>query len=215
MKAPWMTYRREIKVRDCTIRDGGRINDHQFEDGFVRAVYETCVAAGVDYMEIGYRASRKGVTARGRFGDWKYCDETCIRRIVGDNPTELKLAVMADAEKCDYKEDIPPARDSVVSVIRVATYVHQIPTAVDMIQDAHEKGYETTCNLMAVSTVQEAALDQALEVLAQTPASTIVVVDSFADRIAGQEVHEGAQGHGEGSGAAHAQQPAARVRQHD
>ena len=50
--------------------------------------------------------------------------------------------------------------------IRVATYVHQIPTAVDMIKDAHDKGYETTVNLMAVSTVREHELDQVLEALA-------------------------------------------------
>lgn len=179
MKAPWVTYRPEIKVLDCTVRDGGLINDHQFDDGFVKAVYETCVAAGVDYMEIGYKSSRKGVATKDKFGDWKYCNEECIRRIVGDKKSTVKLAVMADAEKCDYKEDIPPKKNSVVDLIRVATYVHQIPVAVDMIKDATDKGYEATCNLMAVSTVQDDALDQALEVLAQTPASTIVVVDSF------------------------------------
>ena len=41
MKAPWVTYRPELKVLDCTIRDGGLINDHIFEDGLVKAVYET------------------------------------------------------------------------------------------------------------------------------------------------------------------------------
>ena len=59
MKAPWITYRPEIKVLDCTIRDGGLINEHRFDDELVKAVYGTCVAAGVDYMEIGYRASPK------------------------------------------------------------------------------------------------------------------------------------------------------------
>ena len=28
MNAPWITYRPELKVLDCTIRDGGLINDH-------------------------------------------------------------------------------------------------------------------------------------------------------------------------------------------
>lgn len=93
---------------------------------------------------------------------------------------------MADAEKCDYHTDILPAEQSVLDLIRVATYVHQIPIAVDMIKDAHDKGYEVACNLMAVSTVQEAELDQALEVLAETPASTIVVVDSFGSLYAEQ-----------------------------
>ncbi|HOW18932.1 MAG TPA: aldolase catalytic domain-containing protein [Phycisphaerae bacterium] len=178
MKAPWITYRPELKVLDCTIRDGGLINDHMFEDGFVKAVYDTCVAAGVDYMEIGYKASKR-IFARSKFGAWKFCDEDDLRRIVGENKTPLKLAAMADAEKTDYHEDILPKNQSVLDVIRVATYVNQIPTAVDMIKDAADKGYEVTCNLMAVSIVQEPELDQALDVLRETPASTIVVVDSF------------------------------------
>lgn len=178
MKAPWITYRPEIKVLDATIRDGGLINNHQFEDGFVRAVYDACVAAGVDYMEIGYKADKK-IFAPGKFGAWKFCDEDALRRILGDNPSNLKISVMADAgDKCDWRNDILPKDKSVLDVIRVACYAHQLPEAVAMIEDAYEKGYEVTCNIMAISTVQDAEIDQALEVLAQTPASTIVIVDS-------------------------------------
>ena len=64
-------------------------------------------------------------------------------------------------------------------MVRIATYIHQIPTAVDMIQDAHEKGYETTVNLMAVSIVPEKELDEAIKVLAQTNVNAIYIVDSF------------------------------------
>ncbi len=178
MSAPWITYRPELKVLDCTVRDGGLINDHMFDDGLVKAVYDTCVESGIDYMELGYKGSKK-LFAPGSFGAWKYCDEDDIRRIVGDNETSLKLTAMADAEKTDYKEDILPKSESVLDVIRVATYVHQLPIAVDMINDAHDKGYEATCNLMAVSIAQDAEIDQALEVLRETPVSTVVVVDSF------------------------------------
>ena len=87
MTAPWITYRPEIKVLDCTIRDGGLINDHMFDDGLVKAVYDTCVEAGVDYMEIGYKGSKE-LFARGKFGDWKWCDEDDMRRIVGRQPVE-------------------------------------------------------------------------------------------------------------------------------
>ncbi len=178
MTAPWITFRPEIKVLDATIRDGGLINDHLFEDRFVRAVYDTCVEAGIDYMEIGYKASRK-VFAPDRYGTWKFCQEDDLRRVVGDNETPLKLSVMADAGKCDYRTDILPKKQSVIDLIRVACYIHQIPEAVDMIKDANDKGYETTCNIMALSGVSEAEIDQALEVLATTPCSTVVVVDSF------------------------------------
>jgi 4-hydroxy 2-oxovalerate aldolase len=174
----WVTYRPNVKVLDCTVRDGGLINDHHFEDGFVKAVYEACIAAGVDYMELGYKSSKK-IFAPNQFGDWKYCDEDALARIVGDNQTSLRLCAMADAERCDYHEDILPKEKSVLDCIRVATYISQIPIAVDMIKDAHDKGYETTVNLMAISTVQEKELGQALEVLANSPVDTIYLVDSF------------------------------------
>lgn len=177
-KGSWVTYRPEIKVLDCTVRDGGLINDHKFDDKFVKAVYETCVAAGIDYMEVGYKASKK-IFAPDNFGKWKFSDEDDIRRIVGDNPTDLKLSVMADAERTDYHEDILPKEKSVLDCIRIATYIHQLPAALDMIKDAHDKGYETTLNLMSVSVVHDGDLAEALEVLAQSPVDTIYLVDSF------------------------------------
>ena len=176
--APWVTFRPEIKVLDCTVRDGGLINAHQFEDNFVKAVYDTCIESGIDYMELGYKAS-KDQFARADFGDWKFCDEDDIRRIVGENDTPLKLTAMADAGKTDYKTDILPSDQSVLDCIRVATYAHQIPTAVEMIKDAHDKGYETCCNIMAISTVADSEIDKALETLAETPVETVVVVDSY------------------------------------
>jgi 4-hydroxy 2-oxovalerate aldolase len=177
-KAPWVNYRPEIKVLDCTIRDGGLINDHFFEDGLIGAIYHACVASGIDYMELGYKADKK-VFAPDSHGKWKFCDEDDIRRIVGDNKTDLKLSVMADAERTDYHRDILPRDKSVIDMVRVATYIHQIPTAVDMIKDAHDKGYEVCANLMAASVVQDRELAEALDIFAQSPADTIVLVDSY------------------------------------
>lgn len=154
------------------------MNNHHFDDRVVKAVYDACVAGGVDYMELGYKSSREGIKM-GEHGCWKYCLEEDMRRIVGDNATELKLCVMADAERCDYHEDILPKKDSIVDMIRVATYINQVSTALDMVKDAHDKGYETTVNLMAVSTVPDGELEEGLEMLARSEAKAIYVVDSF------------------------------------
>src|SRR5208282_3504732 len=104
------------------------------------------------------------------------------------NKSALKLCVMADAERCDYHEDILPKKDSVLDMIRVATYIHQIPTALDMIKDAHDKGYETTANLMAASTIPDRELNEGLEMLAQSEVRVVYVVDSFG-AFYGEQVH--------------------------
>lgn len=174
----WISYRPEIKILDCTIRDGGLMNGHLFGDEIVKAVYSACVDAGIDYMEIGYINSRR-IFSSAEHGAWKFCKEDDIRRIVGENDTSLKLSAMADAGKSDYHEDILPRDQSVLDMIRVAAYIHQIPLALDMIKDAHDKGYETTINLMAISVVSERELDEALELLANSEVGTFYIVDSF------------------------------------
>ncbi len=184
----WVSYRPELKVLDCTIRDGGLMNNHKFDDQIVKAVYTACVESGVDYMELGYKASRK-IIVPGEHGAWKYCTEDDMRRIVGDNPSPLKLTVMADAERTDYHEDILPKTESVIDMVRVAAYISQIPTALEMVKDAHDKGYETTVNLMAVSTVPEYELNEGLELLAQSETKAIYVVDSFGTLYSEQVEH--------------------------
>ncbi len=174
----WVSYRPEIKILDCTVRDGGLMNDHNFDDEIVRAVYTGCVEAGIDYMELGYKSSKR-IFAPTKYGTWKFCTEEDIRRIIGENDTPLKLSAMADAERTDYHDDILPCDQSVLDMIRIATYIHQIPVAIDMVKDAHDKGYETTINLMAVSTVPELELDKAMEFLTKTEVNVVYLVDSF------------------------------------
>ena len=180
-KAPWITYRPELKVLDCTIRDGGLVNNHQFPDELVRAVYETCIAAGIDYMEVGYKNSAR-LFPKAYFGPWRHCDEEDMNRVLGGHDSEkvgLKLTAMADAGKSDWKEKIVPCDESVLDMIRVAFYAHQVSEAVEMIQHMHELGYETSANLMAISNISEAEIDTVLEAIAPTPAAVMVIVDSF------------------------------------
>jgi 4-hydroxy 2-oxovalerate aldolase len=132
-------------------------------------------------MEIGYKNSPR-VFPKDTFGAWRHCDESDLRRVVGDHDAEttgLKLAAMADAGKSDWQTQLIPASESVLSMIRVAFYAHQVSEAVDMIRHATELGYETTANLMAVSNISETEIDTVLEAIAETPASTMVIVDSF------------------------------------
>ena len=173
-----IAFRPDIKVVDCTLRDGGLVNNFGFTDEFVKDLYRTNIKAGVDYMEFGYKAS-KDIFSKEDYGKCKFCDEEDIRAIVGNNDFDLKIAVMTDVGSTDYKNDILNKEESVIDLVRTATYIHQIPTAIDMIQDAHDKGYETSANIMAISKVREEELDHGLVLLAESDVDVIYLVDSF------------------------------------
>jgi 4-hydroxy 2-oxovalerate aldolase len=171
-------YREEIKVLDCTIRDGGLINAHYFDDNFVREVYRAVSAAGVDYIEIGYRCSRS-IMSPDEFGKWKFCDEEDIRRAIDGIESNTKLSVMVDVGRVE-KKDILPCKDSVVDMIRVATYVKDVDKAIDLVNDAVDKGYEGTVNIMAISRALDNELDEALAQLQEeSKALAVYIVDSF------------------------------------
>ena len=129
-------------------------------------------------MEFGYKASKEIFDPK-EFGKWKFCNEEDIRAIVGENDSPLKISVMADVGRCDYKKDILPKSESVIDMIRVATYIHQIPAAIEMIEDFKKKGYEVTVNIMAVSKVNSDDLEAGLELLANSSVDVIYLVDSF------------------------------------
>ncbi|MEE1281040.1 MAG: aldolase catalytic domain-containing protein [Acutalibacteraceae bacterium] len=173
-----VTYSPDLKILDCTLRDGGLVNNFYFSDEFVKDLYKTCVAAGIDYMEFGYKASTD-IFNESDFGKWKFCKDDDIREIVGDNDTDLKISVMADVGRTNHKRDIINKADSPIDLIRVATYINTIPAAIEIIEDAKKKGYETSCNIMAVSKVNNDDLINGLKEIAKSNVDVIYVVDSF------------------------------------
>lgn len=173
-----LDFRPDIKVVDATLRDGGLVNDFRFSDDFVKELYNANLRSGVDYMEFGYRADKEMFDVNS-FGPCKFCDDDYLYSIVGENNTDLKVAIMADVGRCNYKNDIQDRSNSPVDLIRVATYLHQIPTAVDMIEDAKKKGYEVSCNIMAISTGRESDIQAALDILGKSPVDVFYIVDSF------------------------------------
>jgi len=176
-KGSILTVREDIKVFDCTIRDGGLVNNFHFTDEFVKAQYDTCVAAGIDYMEIGKNNS-PSIMSEEEFGPWNFCKEEDIRRIVGNNDTDMKIAVMSDIGRT-VNEELLPKSESVVDMIRIATYIHQIPAAIELVEEAHAKGYETTINIMAISKSFDDELDEVLEAVSKSSVDVIYIADSF------------------------------------
>ena len=171
-------FREKIKVFDCTIRDGGLINNHDFDLRFVREVYKALSAAGVDYMEVGYKNSKKLFSPK-EYGQWKFCDDDEIKKVKEGVESRMKVSVMVDVDRVDI-EDVKPRKESPVDMIRVASYVKDIDKAIFLVNHFADKGYETTVNIMAISRALDNELNEALHQLEEeSKAQVIYLVDSF------------------------------------
>jgi 4-hydroxy 2-oxovalerate aldolase len=181
-------YRKEIKVLDCTIRDGGLMNNHRFENDTVRRVYQAVNESGVDYIELGYKADEKQFD-RKEFGPMKFCSEKDLERVVGDTEKKCKISVMADIGRFN-PADVLPAGESYVDMMRVASYIKDIDKAIDLVNTLKGKGYETTINIMAVSHARENELDEALQqVEKESGVDVVYLVDSFGALYSEQIAH--------------------------
>jgi 4-hydroxy 2-oxovalerate aldolase len=171
-------YRPEITVVDCTIRDGGLMNNSKFPFEMVRDVYRAICESGVDIVELGYRNSKE-MFSPSEYGPWRFCDDENLKKVVDGIESETKLSVMMDAHKSTVK-DIKPREQSPVDIIRVATYVKDVDKAIRISNVANENGYKATINVMAISHAVDWELDEALaQIQEETKTIAVYIVDSF------------------------------------
>ncbi len=180
-------YRPEITVVDCSIRDGGLMNNSYFSNEMVRKVFQAVNASGVDIVELGYKNSKEHFSTDD-YGPWRFCDEEDLKRVTDNIDIKCKIAVMQDAHKASA-DDVAPKSESVIDMIRVATYVKDVDKAIHLANNATEKGYDAGINIMAISHCNDRELDEALhQIDEETKVKAVYLVDSFG-ALYSEEVH--------------------------
>ncbi|MFM9281229.1 aldolase catalytic domain-containing protein [Paenibacillus jiagnxiensis] len=172
-----MNDRTNHKIIDCTIRDGGLVNNWDFSVEFVQHLYKCLNEAGVDYMEIGYKNSPKLLKGSETAGPWRFLDDDFVRNVIQDKQS-TKLSALVDIGRVD-ENDILPREKSLLDLIRVACYINEVDKALELVQLFHDRGYDTTLNIMALSNVNEDQLDEALEMISDSAVDVVYIVDSY------------------------------------
>lgn len=165
------------KIVDCTIRDGGLVNNWDFSVEFVQKLYAGLNEAGVDYMEIGYKNSPKLLKGADEAGPWRFLDDDFLKKVIPQKGN-TKLSALVDIGRVD-ENDILPRSESLLDLIRVACYVKEVDKALKLVQVFHDRGYETTLNIMALSNVMEHELLEAFEMIKESVVDVVYIVDSY------------------------------------
>lgn len=172
-----MTAKKNVKIVDCTIRDGGLVNNWDFSVEFVQHLYHSLNEAGVEYMEIGYKNSPKLLKGAEGAGPWRFLDDAFLREVI---PQKLntKLSALVDIGRVD-ENDVLPREQSMLDLIRVACYIQDVEKALELIEMFNARGYETTLNIMALSNVMEHQLLEAFKQINDSVVDVVYIVDSY------------------------------------
>jgi 4-hydroxy 2-oxovalerate aldolase len=164
-----------IKILDCTLRDGGHLNHWKFPLQCGKSSYFAAIKSGVDFFEVGYRFPN----STKNLGDFGYCTDEFIKN---NFPLvdKCKLTIMIDAGKGDigmvpdYSPNLTPVR-----AIRIAAYPYQYDIAFQLIENYKQKGYEVFLNLMAASEINKEQMDQLKSWKNKDLLNAVYFADSF------------------------------------
>ncbi len=174
-------FREELKVLDCTIRDGGLINNYQFTDELVKAVYRSACDSGVDIIELGKKLAVSDEYTREKYGKWNFCDEDDLKMVIDSHESDYRplIAVMFDVGRVDTNA-LQQADQSPIDMVRTACYVADTEKGIDLAKRSKDLGYQTTINIMAPSAAIRSDLKEALdEVSKADEVDYLYLVDSY------------------------------------
>lgn len=168
-----------IKILDCTIRDGGHLNNWDFDPICVKASYFAALNSGADYFELGYKfpATKTGL---GKFG---YCEDDFLISLF--EPSEdCKPLVMIDTGKFDgvvLKECRP--ENTIIKGVRVTSYPYELEKALCIIEELKDKNYEVFLNLLAFSELTDEQFNVLENRQNKNMLNAIYFADSFGNFI--------------------------------
>lgn len=167
---------KRVKILDCTIRDGGYLNNWKFEKKMVKELYRALSRAGVDYIEMGFRGTEKYFN-RNEFGLWRFTDLKDIMDVVGEK-VGAKIAIMGDFGKLDT-EDITDEYKDYVDLVRIAAHKDGTIGAIKQLEAIKEKGFKVSLNAMGITSYTQEEIKELVTILKDSNIDYLYIADSY------------------------------------
>lgn len=167
---------KQIELLDCTIRDGGYVNNWMFSKELVRESYRALSKSGVTFVELGFRGAEKYFNPE-IYGLWRFTPDTLIDEVT-HNINGAKIAVMGDYGKIDI-EEFAAAKESPVDLVRIAVNKDKLNGAISLLEKIKAKGYLTSLQCMGYGTYTEQEKHELLRGLKSTSIDYVYIADSY------------------------------------
>lgn len=164
-----------LQLLDCTLRDGGYLNDWKFGRDNITSIFERVVDAGIDIIEIGFLDDRR---------DFDYDrsimpNTDCVEKIYGDLKRKQAMVVgMIDYGTCDLK-NIKPCTDSFLDGMRVIFKKHLRREALNFCAELKKLGYKVFAQLVSVTSYSDEEMLDLIQLANEIEPYAVSMVDTY------------------------------------
>ncbi|MCR4891001.1 MAG: aldolase catalytic domain-containing protein, partial [Lachnospiraceae bacterium] len=165
----------DIKLLDCTLRDGGFLNSWNFGQGTMVNFFERSVSAGINYIEVGFLDERepfdpdRTITPNSQGMD---------RLFAGLDHGNSKIFAMIDYGTCPL-ENISDAKDSVIDGIRVMIKKKTMIEAIDFCKALKTKGYLIGAQPVSVTGYTDDEMRELVKLMNELKPMAMYIVDTY------------------------------------
>ena len=160
---------------DCTIRDGGYVNDWKFGHDNLISIYERLIDSDVDYIELGFLDDRRPFDIDRSIMP----DTDCMEKIYGSvDKKGKKVFGMIDYGTCSI-DHIKPASESYIDGIRVIYKKHLSVEALDFCRQLKELGYIVFSQLVSVTSYTDEEMMDLIRLANEAKPDAVSMVDTY------------------------------------
>ena len=165
----------EVKLLDCTLRDGGYVNDWNFGHNNLVSIFERLVDAGIDIIEIGFLDERRPFDINRSIMP----DTDSVFNIYGDLDKKNSIIVgMIDYGTCSLA-NIRPCNESYLDGIRVIFKKHLMIPAMEFCNELKKKGYLVFAQLVSVTSYSDQEMLKLIDLANEIEPYAVSMVDTY------------------------------------
>ena len=156
---------KQINILDCTLRDGGYVNDFNFSNRDIKRTIKKLLKSNIEIIECGFLDSQKGKENDcTRFKTYEV-----LENLVGDltlNENQL-LVAMVDLNSYDLTTLPNIKKDSKVTGIRLAYRKTNYLEAIEQAKILKEKGFNVFMQPMSTVSFSNEELKEMIDMLTE------------------------------------------------
>lgn len=164
----------DLKLLDCTLRDGGYVNDWQFGFDGAKTIIRLLTKANIDVVEVGFLRNVEGYNPNSTVCN--HIEE--LNKLLPEDTGNTTYSAMAMRSNYDINK-LVPYRGKGIEMIRITAHDYDIEDGMDFAREVKAKGYKLSINPINIMGYSDEGILWIVNQVNQIQPYQFSIVDTF------------------------------------